>query len=488
MIPNKYQQAVYKHFADDLGHSAVISVAGSGKTVTAIEGIGHIPRHYSILLGAFNTSIRDEFRRRGEERGYKNVRYANFNSFGWGICLKNLKKAPELDAEKTANILEYMILKPQTEEELRTMNLWRNPIKRIVSLMKCLNIHGISEVTRRYEDIVDHYNIDVPDSTEFKQCLFDTYLACLDHHAHYDFDDQKFMPLHLGLPIPKFDYVIVDEFQDTCPVEAALMQEACTQSFCAIGDPDQTIYGFKAADPEIFDRYISEMVARRLPLSICYRCPKAVIREAQKIVPRIEWADGAAEGIVDTINQKKFQALVKGGDFVLCRTVAELVGQCIEFIRAGIKAKVRGRELGSSLEWVINKVGNNLPIADFITGLGELEIQRIEQLRALRRYNEIVTFEDRCKTIRALCDNLSRSSEIAKRAEDIFTDKPHDGVDMMTAHKSKGLQAKNVFIIRPDLLPHPKSSERAWMAAEEQRLKYVAITRAEESLYWVNPK
>jgi superfamily I DNA/RNA helicase len=52
-----------------------------------------------------------------------------------------------------------------------------------------------------------------------------------------------------------------------------------------------------------------------------------------------------------------------------------------------------------------------------------------------------------------------------------------------TVHRSKGLEAKVVYILRPDLMPHPKGN-----AQEERNLKYVAITRAKERLIWVNGK
>ncbi len=482
-----YQKAVFDHFAARAGNAAVVAVAGSGKTWTAIESIGHLPMGTNVLLGAFNTAIRDEFKARGEAKGYKGVSYATYNSFGWGICLRNLKKKPELDKKKTANVLEFTIMRPRDDDGYRLLKMYTPPIERLVSLFKSLAIMDPQTAFNEFDDIVDHHNMDVPTSTEFKQCAIDTFTACIEHQAHYDFDDQKYMPLYLMMPIPVFDQVMLDEYQDACPIEMLLMSAAAEGGqFAAFGDPDQCIYGFKSADPARSEAFLKRLKARQLPLSICYRCPTAVIDEAKKIVPRIEAAPGAKRGYVGEETYDKILGKVGAKDFMLCRTTDELVKTQIKLTQMGKKSKVRGRDFGTALDGIIKRVsGNNnqMVVADFITALIAYQFERIEQLTSLRRENEIVNLEDRVNSIKALADQCFRVADINDRLKTVFTDTPMpDAVDLMTCHKSKGLQAKNVFVLRPDLLPHPRSKAREWMAAEEQRLKYVTITRAEELL------
>ena len=459
--PSHYQEAIFKHLENRGGNSAVIGVAGCGKTWTAIEGVGRISPVYSKLLGTFTTAIRDEFRNRGTARGFQSTDYETYNSFGWKVCLRNLKRKPELDKDKTQNILEFVTMKGSSK-----FYKFKGSIIRLISLFKALNIHSVEE---------DHYNVNTPDDADYLPTVMATFEESIRDLDHFDFDDQKYMPLHLGMPIPKFDQVLLDEFQDSCPVEMALMIEASRGGqFCGFGDPDQAIYGFKGATPDAFDKYIEQEGAIRLPLSICYRCPKAVIREAQTIVPRIEWAPGAIEGSVDGIKFADFMKRIKPGDMVLCRVTSELVRTCIEFMKAGISAK-------------IDKVTNNqnLQIAGFITALMQYQADRTTQLAALRRDNEIIMLEDRVNTIKALADIATSSEQIKKIMANLFTDTKHNGVDLMTCHKSKGLQNKKVYLLRPDLLPHPASKKRAWMQAEEKRLKYVTITRAEEEFNYV---
>lgn len=486
MNPSHYQQAVFDHLKNRNGHGAVISVAGSGKTWTAIEGIGHISPAYSVLLSAFNVSIRDDFKAKGKAKGYNHVQYANYNGFGWGICLSNMKVKPELDEYKTANILEFVTMKGA---ESKLLSKYKPIVTRLVSLFKALNYHSVEAAVENYDRLVDRFNMNVPDEKYFQDILFGTWESCMNHMEHFDFDDQKWMPIHMGWTIPQYDHVLVDEFQDTCPVEMELLSSAAkTGQFMGLGDPDQSIYSFKGSDPENFDRFITSMNAKHLPLSICYRCPTSVIEQAKKIVPRIEAAPGAAAGTVQNIEEGNFYQLVRPGDMVLCRTTAELVSCCIKLMKLKIPAKVRGRDFGQAIEYIIDKVTDRTsqPIGVFITALKEYQLARTQQLDALRRENEIVQLEDRCNTIRALADECSYSDEIKIKMATIFSDQKHGGVDLMTIHKSKGLQSPNVFILRPDLLPHPRSQGRQWMLDEERRLKYVAITRAEANLYWVH--
>lgn len=487
MQASAYQEAVYDHFARRGGNAAVISVAGSGKTTTAIKGIGRIPVSNRILLGAFNTSIRDEFRTRCEKAGYRHVVCTNYNGFGYRVLMQNMIIPPELDPDKTVHVLEFDILKPQNDDELARLNLFRGPVARLVSLAKNHNVQGRDEAWAAWPGLIDHHDMDVPDDPLFLQVVQATFEKCVEVETFIDFDDQKYLPILHNWRIPKYDVVILDEFQDTCPLEMELMSRAAQEMY-VFGDPDQAIYGFKGATPDAFPLFKTQMNATELPLSICYRCPISVVQEAQHIVPRIEAAPGAIAGSVAWSTNRELFEKIQDGDFILCRTTDDLVSTCIKLIRRGRKAFVRGRDFARGLDYLINKASDyddNMKVDVFITKLLDYQMHRGEQLTRLRREGELLRLQDRCNTIRALADNAKTVGDIKKNGLLIFTDQPHNGIDLMTIHKSKGLQAKNVWILRPDLLPHPRSIEIPWMLAEEMRLKYVAITRATENLRWV---
>jgi DNA helicase-2/ATP-dependent DNA helicase PcrA len=71
--------------------------------------------------------------------------------------------------------------------------------------------------------------------------------------------------------------------------------------------------------------------------------------------------------------------------------------------------------------------------------------------------------------------------------EDI--DDKTDAVQLLTMHKSKGLEAKAVIVIgcAEGIAPHHKSFEDPKQLEEERRLMYVAATRAEDYLFMLYP-
>jgi superfamily I DNA/RNA helicase len=71
---------------------------------------------------------------------------------------------------------------------------------------------------------------------------------------------------------------------------------------------------------------------------------------------------------------------------------------------------------------------------------------------------------------------------LINKITELFEDK--NGVlTLCTAHKSKGREWPNVAILEPELMPGRARKE--WQADQENNLIYVAITRAQERLIWI---
>jgi hypothetical protein len=95
--------------------------------------------------------------------------------------------------------------------------------------------------------------------------------------------------------------------------------------------------------------------------------------------------------------------------------------------------------------------------------------------------------KDKAQTIAYICGNsVLTVAEVTAIIKDIFSDKPPvvPHVLLSTIHRVKGAEADRVFILRPDLLPHPLARGRNELIQEEN-LHYVAITRAREQLWYI---
>ena len=94
-----------------------------------------------------------------------------------------------------------------------------------------------------------------------------------------------------------------------------------------------------------------------------------------------------------------------------------------------------------------------------------------------------VTLEDKVTALLFLCKLSSNITDLKFKIKSIFTD-DIQGIVLSTVHKIKGLEADNVFIIRPDLLP--MQTAKPWQYIQEKNLEYVAYTRAKLNLIFDN--
>ena len=105
------------------------------------------------------------------------------------------------------------------------------------------------------------------------------------------------------------------------------------------------------------------------------------------------------------------------------------------------------------------------------------------KLAKAHRFSAITLLEDQIETIIAISDGCQTIKELTKKITDTFSDKK-EGVVFSSIHKAKGLEWDKVFILRPDLLPHPMAKTDSEKISE-RNLKYVAITRTKDELYFV---
>jgi ATP-dependent helicase/nuclease subunit A len=108
-------------------------------------------------------------------------------------------------------------------------------------------------------------------------------VALAAKHALLNFRDEVF-----GRLDAKIAHILVDEFQDTNPAQAALIESLVddwtTQSgrtLFLVGDPMQSIYGFRDADVGIFidawERGVADLALNRLTLSANYRSQRTIV-------------------------------------------------------------------------------------------------------------------------------------------------------------------------------------------------------------------
>ena len=98
-----------------------------------------------------------------------------------------------------------------------------------------------------------------------------------------------------------------------------------------MGDRFQSVYSFRGADAQAFERAAAALGAKELPLSISYRRSRAVVAHVRKVLPEIpiQAAPDAPEGEVVYASRDRMEHPSLGaqsGDFILSRGFAYLEG------------------------------------------------------------------------------------------------------------------------------------------------------------------
>jgi DNA helicase-2/ATP-dependent DNA helicase PcrA len=88
--------------------------------------------------------------------------------------------------------------------------------------------------------------------------------------------------------IPRFDHVLVDEYQDLNRADQELIDAlAGTSSVTVVGDEDQSIYSFRYAHPEGIVEYpLTHPQTHNELLDVCRRCPRRVVEIANALISR----------------------------------------------------------------------------------------------------------------------------------------------------------------------------------------------------------
>ena len=202
----------------------------------------------------------------------------------------------------------------------------------------------------------------------------------------------------------RFSHILMDEFQDINPVQyetIKLIAGTKTNVF-AVGDDDQSIYGFRGAQPGILRRFTSEMNAELLHLDINYRSmgmivrsSVAVIEESKDRISKQLISSKKEDGIVNVqsfdnraceydhiVNLIRDQA---GSDAVLFRTNLEMQGFASYLTSLGIDYSIRERTDSCFEHFILKDIISYMKLA---SGLADEEVLKETVNKPKRFINE----------------------------------------------------------------------------------------------------
>ncbi len=337
----------------------------------------------------------------------------------------------------------------------------------------------------------------------------------------------------------RYRYILVDEFQDTNRLQYEILKLLrANDNIFVIGDPNQSIYGFRGASGTIFDQFRADFPdLTEIALTVNYRSVPQVVRlsnalfeSAPDLVPHSE-ATGLVRA-VQVLNEYseaewvlgQIQRGIGGGDLLKAvsddsRASHRRLGDFAVLYRSRPAARVFQKVLAESglpyqvvgdgspydqpqIQAIISLMrsalsGEPVNLEGYTSAERRLLGQELEKVREalpsalVERIIDILGIEP-SRDLQQFASVIVRFKDVPgalryfdEIAEHGFYDPAADAITLLTIHASKGLEFPHVFLVGAEegILPSSRGDE-----AEEKRLFYVAATRARERLEIIHAK
>jgi DNA helicase II / ATP-dependent DNA helicase PcrA len=507
---SEYQWNCFEFITNGSGNAIVEAVAGSGKSTTGEEMVKRIPAGYSHIYLAFNKAIADEMKeRRVNGRTFHSLTFSpvtrakgcsNVNSNKLRLLIQDAVKNEEMLGEKfieppsdgsrdfnpNATITRSPALSYMTKHDSQ---MYGNFIVRLVGLARNTGIGCLcQELPEVYNALVEYHDLELVHEAATVERGIELAIQLLrwsNRSPLLDYDDLLYYAVRDNINLPKFDYVFVDEAQDTNAIQRAILRKIMKPNtrLIAVGDSAQAIYGFRGAASNSMKMIADEFGCVRLPLTVTYRCPTSVVDFAKQWVSHIEAAPGAAEGVVRDVDTSWKLEDFESDDLVVCRTSRPLVALAYQFLRARISARVMGKDIGEGLKSLVKKM-NAKGIDALVDKLESYTDREIKKALARGSEAKAEAVRDKTDSVMCLIEGLSETNRtvpaLLATIDELFNER-RSGVTLATIHKSKGLEARRVWWLNASKCP-ASWARQPWQMQQERNLCYVAATRAKAEL------
>jgi DNA helicase-2/ATP-dependent DNA helicase PcrA len=271
----------------DFGNNLIIASAGTGKTSTIVARIAYLLKNgvnpKNILLLTFTNKAAAEMIQRVSKyfpKEANKIQSGTFHSVSYKL-LKSFDKPIALKQPRELQILFKTVyekrnfglvsdLEPYSSKHLYESNsLYLNSVDKL-SFGQWLARNNQEHLVYKeiYEDIM----------LEFNQLK--------EEFGYVDYNDLLILcKKELKQRNLDFSEVLVDEFQDTNPLQNSLIEAIEPKSLFCVGDYDQSIYAFNGSDISIISNFDKDYTnAKVFTLTKNYRSVKAILDLANKVI------------------------------------------------------------------------------------------------------------------------------------------------------------------------------------------------------------
>ena len=506
------------------GPLLVVAGPGSGKTRTLTRRIAHLVTSHAVhparcLAITFTRRAAGEMRDRLRvllPDAWERVALHTFHSLGLSILREHHNAAGLQRGFRIASDAE-----------------------RIQLLRDALDISE-RRARRRLADISRAKRTRTTSAGEEPDETLETYESAMEARNLCDFDDLVIRAADALETVPalraqyrqRYRWLSIDEYQDVDEQQVRLVKQLVPPdgNICAIGDPDQAIYGFRGADIRFFTEFRRDFPGTEVVrLARNYRSDRNIVTLSSQVIARSGSAVCSVpvvEDPPDLVTVHEAHTEKAEAEFIVRTLERTLGGHSFFSIDSGRSADAEGQDLSFSDFAVLYRTEAQVPalvealrrsgmpfqhrshrplldhpgvaaLADTLRGMsgscGSVRA-RLEAV-SLDVPSGDTEMREACELLRPVAgaygDDLERFlSELALETQVDTWDPRADRIALLTLHAAKGLEFPVVFIAgcEDGLLPLTWGRPEPAVLDEERRLFYVGVTRARRKLHLCRAK
>lgn len=277
---NTYTEEQLAFINADLKSNIILrAVAGSGKTFSAVERVRFLLSNgvdpSKILFFSYTKAAVEEFRSRLKN---DNIKITTIHAFCQGMLAK-MKKF-----KKVVEIYEFIGWYKEKNK----------PVASASSKTKSEYYELINEMYENAQFIsaeITAYKLQLAEGVKCKKPKFmDEYRKFTKETKSRDFSDmlieiRDLLKENRWLVMfrNKYDYILVDEFQDTSSIQMEILLKLNAKFYTLIGDIGQSIFGYSGANAfKVMDMLKRRREVQELTLSVNFRSAKAIVENSNK--------------------------------------------------------------------------------------------------------------------------------------------------------------------------------------------------------------
>lgn len=277
------------------GPLLILAGAGSGKTRVLTHRIAYLIQEkevdpWKIIAITFTNKAAKEMRERVDNlvgQGSEDIWVSTFHSACVRILRKNIEK---LGYSRYFTIYDTSDQKSLLRECLKELNYNEKnyPINYV-----------LGEISNQKNELITSLEYEKRNLGDYRKekiaHIYKLYQKKLERNNALDFDDIIFKTVELFIYHPdvleyyqnRFEYIMVDEYQDTNTSQYKLVSLLASLhgNLCVVGDDDQSIYGWRGANiRNILDFEKDFKNAKVIKLEQNYRSTKVILEAANSVI------------------------------------------------------------------------------------------------------------------------------------------------------------------------------------------------------------